>query len=98
MESAFLLGVVATGADQSDQDRPATFATVHHRFSQHPSNHRAAAPTAAGAGADSCAFADLLESLGACLDRFDYGAFADLVAQASGFEILDDRLLSGFLF
>jgi len=33
MESAFLLGVVATGADQSDQDRPATFATVHHRLS-----------------------------------------------------------------
>jgi hypothetical protein len=39
----------------------------------------------------------LLESFGAGLNGFEHGAFADLVTQASGFEIFDDRLLSGFL-
>jgi len=39
----------------------------------------------------------LLESFGASLNRFHHGALADLVAQASGFKVLDDRLLSGFL-
>jgi hypothetical protein len=32
------------------------------------------------------------------LDRFDDRAFADLVTEASRLEILDDGLLSGFLF
>jgi hypothetical protein len=53
---------------------------MRHRLSQHASNQRAATPPAAGAGADAGAFADLLESLGARLNRFDYGAFADFIA------------------
>jgi hypothetical protein len=40
----------------------------------------------------------LLESFGASLNRFHHRALADFVAQASRFEVLDDRLLSGFLF
>jgi hypothetical protein len=39
----------------------------------------------------------LLKRFGAGLNRFHHSAFADLVAQASRFEVLDDRLLSGFL-
>jgi hypothetical protein len=39
----------------------------------------------------------LLEGLGAGLNRFGDGAFANFVANARRFEILDDRLLSGFL-
>jgi hypothetical protein len=40
----------------------------------------------------------LLESLGPCLDRFEDGASADLVAQAGRLEVFDDRLLSSLLF
>ena len=36
------------------------------------------------------------ENFRAGLNGFEHGAFANLVAQASGFEIFDDRLLSGF--
>jgi hypothetical protein len=39
----------------------------------------------------------LLEGLGAGLNHFGDGAFANFVANARRFEILDDRLLSGFL-
>ena len=70
---------------------------MRHRLSQHASNQRAATPPAAGTGADAGAFADLLEGLGACLDRFDYRAFADLITEASGLEVFDDRLFSGFV-
>jgi hypothetical protein len=38
----------------------------------------------------------LLKRLGAALNCFDHGAFADLVAEAGRLEIFDDRLLSGF--
>jgi hypothetical protein len=40
----------------------------------------------------------LLESLGARLDGLEYRAFANLIAQAGRFEVLDNRLLSGFPF
>jgi hypothetical protein len=40
----------------------------------------------------------LLEGLSPAPDGFEHGTFADLVAQARRFEILDDGLLSGFLF
>ncbi len=69
-----------------------------HRLAQHSSNHCAAASAAAGAGTDSRAFAYLLEGLGPGLDGFEHGASADLVAQASRFEIFDDGLRSGVLF
>jgi len=80
------------------QDRPAAFVAAHDGLSQHTSNQRAAAPAAAGSGADSGAFAHLLEGFGAGLNGFDHGAFADLVTQAGRFEVFDDRLLSGFSF
>jgi len=101
MVSAFLLGVLATRAEflrRTRQDRPAAIFAIHHRLAQHASHERAAASTAAGAGADSGALADLLEGFGAGLDGFGHGAFADLVADAGGFEVFDDRLLSGFPF
>jgi hypothetical protein len=40
----------------------------------------------------------LLESFGARLDGLEHRAFANLVAQAGRFEVLDDRLFSGFPF
>jgi hypothetical protein len=40
----------------------------------------------------------LLESFGARLDGLEYRAFANLIAQAGRFEVLDDRLFSGFPF
>jgi hypothetical protein len=40
----------------------------------------------------------LLEGLSPSLDGFENDAFADLVAEAGRFEILDDRLRSGLLF
>lgn len=79
------------------QDRPAAFVTLGHRFAQHPSNHGAAPSAAAGPGADTRSPADLLEVLGARLDRLEYGASANLVAQTGRFEILDNRLLPGLL-
>lgn len=36
--------------------------------------------------------------MGAGLDGFGDGAFADLVAQTGRFEVLNDSLLSGFAF
>ena len=82
----------------SGQDRPAAFIAIDDGVAQHASNHRAAAPAAAGTGADAGAFADLLEGFRAGSNRFAHGALADLVAQASGFEVFDDRLLFGFSF
>jgi len=67
-----------------NQDRPAALIAVDHGLAQHASNHRAAAPAAAGTGADAGAFADLLEGFRAGLNRFAHGALADLVAQACG--------------
>jgi hypothetical protein len=86
--SAFLLRILAAWANlrgSSRQDRPAAFVAVDHGLAQHASDHRAAAPAAAGTGADSGAFADLLEGFRAGLNRFAHGAFADLVAQTCGF-------------
>jgi hypothetical protein len=40
----------------------------------------------------------LLKGFCAGLNGFDHGAFADLIAQARGLEIFDDRLFSGFAF
>jgi hypothetical protein len=40
----------------------------------------------------------LLEGLGAGLDGFAHGAFANFIAQAGRLKVIDDRLLSGFLF
>jgi len=40
----------------------------------------------------------LFEGLGAGLNRFGDGASADFVADAGRFEVIDDRLLPGFLF
>ena len=80
------------------QNGPAAFRAIYHRLTQHPSNQRAATPAAAGTGPDPGAFAHLFECLCAGLDRFDHSAFADLVAKAGRFEILDDRPLSSFPF
>ena len=99
--SAFLLGVFTARANlrgRARQDRPAAFIAVDDGFAQHAPDHRAATPAAAGTGADSGAFAYLLEGFRPGLNRLAHGALADLVAQASGLEILDDRLFSGFSF
>jgi hypothetical protein len=40
----------------------------------------------------------LIEGLGAGLNGFSDGASADFVADAGRFEVIDDRLLPGFLF
>jgi len=101
MESAFLLRVLAAWAEflrRTRQDRPAAIFAIDHGLTQHASHERAATSATAGAGADSGALADLLEGFGAGLDGFGHGAFADLVADAGGFEVFDDRLLSGFPF
>ena len=71
---------------------------IDHRLAEHTSDQGAAAATAARTGADAGALADLLERLGAALNRFDHGALSNLVAEAGGLEIFDDRLLSGLLF
>ena len=100
-ESAFLFGIFTAWANlwgRACQDRPATVVTIHYRLTQHPSNHRAAAPAAAGTRSYSGAVAYLLESLSPGPDRFEHGTFANLVAQAGRFEVFDDRLLSGLLF
>jgi hypothetical protein len=42
IESSFLLGILTAWADSRRsvyEDRPAAFAAIHHRLSQHPSNH-----------------------------------------------------------
>jgi hypothetical protein len=80
------------------QNGPATVGTADHRLSEHSSNQRAAASTAARTSAHAGAFAHLLERLSAGLNSFDYSAFADLVTKTGGLEILDHRLFSGFLF
>lgn len=80
------------------QHRPATVRAADHRFSEHASHQGAAASAAARPGADAGAPAYLFERFRAGLDRFHHSALADLVAQAGRLEILDDRLLPGFLF
>lgn len=97
--SSFLLRIFAARAglrENSRQHRPAAFVTTDDRLSQHAANHGAAATAPARAGPDSRAFAHLLEGFCTGLDRFQHGAFANLIAQAGGFEILDDRQLFGF--
>jgi hypothetical protein len=96
----FLLGILTAWAHlrrSRHQNRPAAFVAADHGLTQHSSNHCSAASAAAGAGADSSAFAYLLEGLGPSLNSFEHRAFADLVAQAGRFEIFDNRLRSGFL-
>ena len=85
--SAFLLCILTAWADlrgSSREDRPAAFVAVDDGFAQHASDQCAAAAAAAGTGADSGAFADLLESFRPGLNSLAHGAFADLVAQACG--------------
>jgi hypothetical protein len=84
---AFLLGVFTAWANlrsSCHEDRPAAFVTVNDGLAQHAPDQCAAAPAAAGTGADSGAFADLVEGFRAGSNRFEHGAFADLVAQACG--------------
>ena len=80
------------------QNRPVALWATDHRLSEHASHQRAAASTTARTGAHTGALAYLFEGFGARLNSFDNRAFADLVAQACGFKIFDDRLLSSFLF
>jgi hypothetical protein len=82
----------------SREDRPAALVATDDRIAQHAPNQGAATSTAAGAGADSGTFTYLLEGFRAALNRFEHGALADLVAQACGLQILDDRLFSRFTF
>lgn len=98
---AFLLGVFTTGASRRRdrrQYRPAAILAVLHRLTQHAAHQRAAASAAAGTGADTGAFAHLLEGFRAGLNGFRHGAFADFIAQAGRFEIFNNRLLSRFAF
>ena len=80
------------------QDRPSAIRAADHRLSEHAPDQRAASPAATRTGAHPGALAHLLERRRPRLNRFDDGPSADLVAQACGLEILDDRLRSGFLF
>jgi len=93
-----LLSVFTPRASGSNQHRPAAVIASRHRFTEHAAHERAAAPPAAGAGADAGALTDLFEGFSAGLNRFDHGAAADLVTDAGGFEVVDDRLLPGYLF
>lgn len=96
-----LLGIFAARADlrgSVGDHGPATLWAGDDRLSQHAANQGAAPPAAAGAGADAGASAHLLERFRAGLNRFHHSAFANFVAKACRFEILDDRLLSSFLF
>ena len=81
-----------------EQHRPAAVLTRNYRLAEHTANQGPAAAAAAGASADAGALADLLKSLGAGLDGFDHRALANLVAQASWLEVLDDRLFACLLF
>ena len=85
--SALLLRVLAAWANlgrSRHQHRPAAFVAGDDGLAQHAPDHRAAAAAAAGTGADSGELAYLLEGFRAALNGFEHGAFADLVAQASG--------------
>jgi hypothetical protein len=95
---AFSFGVFAARTWGAGNRRPGAFAASDHRFAEHAAHQRAAASAAAGAGADAGAFADLFKSFGAGLDGLEHGPFADFVAQASRFEIFNDRLGLGVLF
>lgn len=97
-QSRFLPGVLATRANRSDQNRPAAFAAICHGLAQHPAYHGTAAAAAARTGADTGALADFGKGLGSGLNRSDNGAFADFIAEASGLQIFNHRLLFGFLF
>ena len=96
-----LLCIFAARADlrgSVGQHRPTTVRAADHRFSEHASHQGAAASAAARAGADAGAPAYLFERFRAGLNRFHHSAFANFVAKACRFEILDDGLLSSFLF
>jgi hypothetical protein len=95
---AFSFGVFAARTWGAGNRRPGALAAADHRFAEHAAHQRAAASAAAGAGADAGAFADLFKILGAGLNGFEHGSFANFVAQASRFEIFNDRLCFGVLF
>ena len=85
--SAFLLCILTTRTNlrrSCRQDRPAAFVAGDDGLAEHASDHGAAATAATGAAADSGELAYLFESLGAPLNGFEHGAFADFIAQASG--------------
>lgn len=71
---------------------------MRHWLAQHAAHHRTTATAAAWTGTDTGASAHISESFGAGLDGFQNRSFADLVAEARGLQILNDGLLSGFLF
>lgn len=95
---ALLFGVLAAWAGGADQNRPTTIVTRCHRLAQHATHQRTAAPAAAGTGADAGAFADLFKGSSAGLNCFGDAASANFITDAGGFEVVDDRLLPGFLF
>jgi hypothetical protein len=95
---AFLFGVFTARAERSYEDGPAAILTIGHRFSQQAAHQRAAAPAAAWSCSDAGAFADLLKGLRAGVNRFEHGAFTDLVANAGRFEILDNGFCFRLLF
>lgn len=80
-----------------EQNRPAAVSATDNRLTEHAAHQRAATPPAAGTSADSCAFAHLGKSFGAGLNRFGYGAPANLVAKAGRLEVVDHRLFAGLL-
>ena len=95
---ASLFGIIAAWTRRADQNGPAAFVAVRHRVAQHAAHHRTTATAAAWTGTDPRASAHVSESLGARLNGFENRSFADLVAEAGGLQILNDGLLSGFLF
>jgi len=94
---ALLFRVLAARAGGADQYRPGAIVASGHRLAQHAANEGAAAPATAGTGADAGALADLFEGFGAGLNRLGDAAAANFIADARRFEVVDDRLLPGFL-
>jgi hypothetical protein len=92
-----LFRVFAARAICAGQDRPAAVGATCDGFTEHATHQRPAAPAATWAGANAGAFAHLFEGFGAALDRFDDRAFANFIAQAGWFEVLNDRLGFGIL-
>ena len=95
---ALLFGVLAARAGGADQYRPAAIVATGDRLAQHAADQRPATPTATGPGADASALTDLFEGFGAGLNGFGDGASANFVTDTGRFEVVDDRLLPGFLF
>ena len=96
--NAAFFRIITARTGRADENGPAAFVTIRHRLAQHAAHHRTTAPTAAWAGTNAGASAHIGESFRARLNGFEDRTFADLVTKASRLEILNDGLLSGFLF